>query len=92
MFAKSVLVADGENARPDGICRFPALSLEAGNETRTRDPKLGKLVLYQLSYSRVATEGTRSSLTADARTRFRAALDVIDGGRFTSGIGEEPSA
>ena len=24
----------------------------AGNENRTRDPKLGKLVLYQLSYSR----------------------------------------
>jgi hypothetical protein len=24
----------------------------AGNEVRTRDPKLGKLVLYQLSYSR----------------------------------------
>ena len=27
----------------------------AGNETRTRDPDLGKVVLYQLSYSRVAT-------------------------------------
>ncbi len=27
----------------------------AGNETRTRDPDLGKVVLYQLSYSR-ATE------------------------------------
>ncbi len=25
----------------------------AGNETRTRDPNLGKVVLYQLSYSRV---------------------------------------
>ncbi len=24
----------------------------AGNGTRTRDPKLGKLVLYQLSYTR----------------------------------------
>ncbi len=24
----------------------------AGNEARTRDPKLGKLVLYQLSYAR----------------------------------------
>ena len=24
----------------------------AGNETRTRDPDLGKVVLYQLSYSR----------------------------------------
>ena len=26
----------------------------AGNETRTRDPDLGKVVLYQLSYSRFA--------------------------------------
>ncbi len=25
----------------------------AGNGTRTRDPNLGKVVLYQLSYSRV---------------------------------------
>ena len=25
----------------------------AGNGTRTRDPDLGKVVLYQLSYSRV---------------------------------------
>ena len=27
----------------------------AGNETRTRDPDLGKVVLYQLSYSRLST-------------------------------------
>jgi hypothetical protein len=27
---------------------------EAGNGTRTRDPNLGKVVLYQLSYSREA--------------------------------------
>ena len=26
--------------------------LEAGDGTRTRDPNLGKVVLYQLSYSR----------------------------------------
>ena len=26
----------------------------AGNEARTRDPKLGKLVLYQLSYTRTS--------------------------------------
>ena len=30
----------------------------AGNETRTRDPNLGKVVLYQLSYSRMATYNT----------------------------------
>ena len=28
------------------------LNFGAGNETRTRDPNLGKVVLYQLSYSR----------------------------------------
>jgi hypothetical protein len=28
----------------------------AGNETRTRDPDLGKVVLYQLSYSRIPSE------------------------------------
>ncbi|CAO3306031.1 conserved hypothetical protein [Pseudomonas sp. P14-2025] len=38
---------------------FPAPPLRsagetgAGNETRTRDPDLGKVVLYQLSYSRI---------------------------------------
>ena len=26
--------------------------LRAGDETRTRDPQLGRLMLYQLSYSR----------------------------------------
>ncbi len=29
-----------------------AIETGAGNETRTRDPDLGKVVLYQLSYSR----------------------------------------
>ena len=29
------------------------LSLRAENEARTRDPNLGKVVLYQLSYFRV---------------------------------------
>ena len=29
------------------------LNFGAGNETRTRDPDLGKVVLYQLSYSRI---------------------------------------
>ena len=31
-----------------------AYNFGAGNETRTRDPDLGKVVLYQLSYSRPA--------------------------------------
>jgi hypothetical protein len=29
------------------------LSLRAADEARTRDPQLGKLMLYQLSYRRV---------------------------------------
>ena len=32
---------------------IPPLGLGAGNEARTRDPDLGKVVLYQLSYSRI---------------------------------------
>src|SRR5215208_7874788 len=31
----------------------PSWIVRAGNGTRTRDPNLGKVVLYQLSYSRV---------------------------------------
>ncbi len=31
---------------------FPGKSYGAGGETRTRDPNLGKVVLYQLSYTR----------------------------------------
>ena len=31
---------------------FPILNLWAENGTRTRDPNLGKVVLYQLSYFR----------------------------------------
>ena len=37
-------------SRPEGI--GPGRRNGAGNETRTRDPNLGKVVLYQLSYSR----------------------------------------
>src|SRR5690554_3391931 len=36
----------------------------AGNEIRTRDPNLGKVVLYQLSYSRSAFRGFASSTAA----------------------------
>ena len=40
-----------QNDEPAGDRRW-ALKNEAGNGTRTRDPNLGKVVLYQLSYSR----------------------------------------
>ena len=43
---------------------------KAGNGTRTRDPNLGKVVLYQLSYSREEA-GWRTSLSChDVRTRL----------------------
>ncbi len=32
---------------------FSKISKRAANETRTRDPDLGKVVLYQLSYCRM---------------------------------------
>ena len=35
---------------------------KAGNGTRTRDPNLGKVVLYQLSYSRTVTRLTRKAM------------------------------
>src|SRR3977135_999826 len=38
----------------------PASPWRAGNGTRTRDPNLGKVVLYQLSYSRVGRQSNRS--------------------------------
>ena len=36
--------------------------LGAENETRTRDPNLGKVVLYQLSYFRICLRSLLSSL------------------------------
>src|SRR6267378_3403187 len=38
---------------------LPSLA-RAGNGTRTRDPNLGKVVLYQLSYSRALRKSNRS--------------------------------
>ena len=42
------------NKKPGGgVVPRRVLHSGAGNETRTRDPNLGKVVLYQLSYSRI---------------------------------------
>ena len=43
--------------------------MRAGNGTRTRDPNLGKVVLYQLSYSRVLTS-ISGALGTDKRRYF----------------------
>ena len=53
----------------------------AGNETRTRDPDLGKVVLYQLSYSRM---GPRILRTAARLSTW--------GGDQGTGNGERKSA
>ena len=60
----------------------------AGNETRTRDPDLGKVVLYQLSYSRTggriirmhAGVSTPEPWNHSAAVRFK----PLFGGRFSS--------
>ena len=44
-------VAAAERHKKKGPYWVPFL-FGAGNEIRTRDPDLGKVVLYQLSYSR----------------------------------------
>src|SRR5688500_12357652 len=46
----------GRSERETGEPVLPRTSFRAGNGTRTRDPNLGKVVLYQLSYSRVHLE------------------------------------
>jgi len=43
------------------IAKLYYLYFGAGNETRTRDPDLGKVVLYQLSYSRNTAKNEKSS-------------------------------
>ena len=44
----------GESKNPRAIRHRGFFVFGAGNETRTRDPDLGKVVLYQLSYSRLS--------------------------------------
>ena len=44
----------------------------AGNGTRTRDPNLGKVVLYQLSYSRVGAQHIAAARTGQQFPTFSA--------------------
>jgi hypothetical protein len=44
-----------------------AFNFGAGNEIRTRDLNLGKVALYQLSYSRMNPEGVRTIYQMEAR-------------------------
>ena len=43
--------------------------MKAGNETRTRDIQLGKLTLYQLSYTRVSESSDSGNLTEGENSR-----------------------
>ena len=68
---------------------------EAGNGTRTRDPNLGKVVLYQLSYSRDHRQsyGRQTALTSAASLYgcdcdFQ--VDKTSNGMITSPRGERP--
>ena len=45
-------ISDSRLAIEDGWIQAPH-AVRAGDEIRTRDPHLGKVVLYQLSYSRI---------------------------------------
>ncbi len=48
---------EGLHVLSDGLTPL----LKAGNRTRTGDPHLGKVVLYQLSYSRDSQKGARDT-------------------------------
>ena len=70
----------GTKQKPLTCERLAAFS-RAGNGTRTRDPNLGKVVLYQLSYSRDRNEKYSEASRAQAESVDR----VPDGVREQTG-------
>ena len=95
MSPASYQTAPPRDAAPEGA----NLQTRAGNGTRTRDPNLGKVVLYQLSYSRVwrtpilASGGRRrngrSALPRSRSANFRSAAPVPDAAVNRPGSGGE---
>ena len=72
--------------QPTGVVATTPVGGEsgAGNETRTRDPNLGKVVLYQLSYSRRMTaycKNRRSAVKPIAERREQIVRRTLDTGR-----------
>ena len=81
-FKKRILVLEAglEPAQPQWPRDFKSLvstdstirasfQRRAENETRTRDPNLGKVMLYQLSYFRIFSTGAKiSSLLVSAKS------------------------
>src|SRR3978361_497726 len=57
--------------------RFPLFGPGAGNETRTRYLNLGKVALYQLSYSRIDSGGAKRSRTALDGFAIRCITDLL---------------
>jgi hypothetical protein len=54
---QAVCSAPRSAANPHTLSSVGQIRFGAGNGTRTRDPKLGRLALYQLSYSRSEKNG-----------------------------------
>ena len=54
----------------------------AGNEARTRDPNLGRVVLYQLSYSRILNKKKWGEKDSNLRSHKTADLQSAPVGRF----------
>jgi hypothetical protein len=69
-----------ETARARNLIGFPGSLLGAGNGIRTRDPNLGKVVLYQLSYSRVG--GGRYQDTPSTVNRKQVFASNVQGPKF----------
>ena len=66
----------------DSVSKFKSaflLTLGAENETRTRDPNLGKVVLYQLSYFRVwDCKGTKDFINSKSFCTFFAIIPYFE--------------
>ena len=54
----------------------PLGQIGAGNEARTRDPDLGKVVLYQLSYFRICLKNFFCFASANIR-RFLVCTNIL---------------
>ena len=49
----------------------------AGNQVRTGDLNLGKVALYQLSYSRTDRDNKRETVKLERETRFELATSTL---------------
>src|SRR5579863_10624534 len=70
--------ADPVQARECACLECMTENFGAGNETRTRDPDLGKVVLYQLSYSRAS----RPSYDLRGACQLFVAIFLRNGGKI----------